>query len=61
MRMIQRGDRVRLALGSFAELSGGDFDRHIALQARIMSLVDLTHATSTQGSEDLVRTEFFAG
>ena len=63
VRVIQRGDRPRFALESFAchrihmKQRGQDLDSHGSGQASITALVDLPHAAGSQKSGDLIRTE----
>ena len=59
--MIQRRNGLRLTLEAFAELSGGDFDRNVALQTRVAGSVHLSHATGADGRQDFVGAEFVTG
>jgi hypothetical protein len=58
--MIQRGNRLRLALEALAELSCGDFDRSVALQPGIVGAIDFAHAAFPDENNNLVGTECFA-
>ena len=58
--MIQRGDGLRLTLEAFRKLSGGDFDRDVALQTQVAGSVYLSHATGSDGRQDFIRPEFVA-
>src|SRR5215471_3063597 len=66
VRMVQRGDALRLALEPPAELGiGGEsrgqhFDGDAAIQARVAGLVDFAHAAGAEERHDLVRTETHA-
>jgi hypothetical protein len=53
--MIQRGDGLRLTIEALRELSGGDFDRDIALQTQVAGSVYLSHATGTEGRQDFIK------
>src|SRR5262249_16396290 len=57
VRMVQRGDRARLALGAIAEPSDGGLDGDRAAQARIDGFVDFTHPPRTERHHDFVRTQ----
>ena len=67
VQVVQAGDGLRLALEPLLEIRvGGDMlGQHIdgdrAVQARVAGFVDLTHAPSADGRDDLVRTELRAG
>ena len=52
--MIQGRDGLGFALKTLAELGGGRFDRHIAIQPRIFSPVNLPHAAGPDALEDPV-------
>ena len=58
--MIQRGNRLRLALEAFAELNCGDFDRNVALEPGIVGAIDLADAAFPDENNNLVGTECFA-
>src|SRR6202044_2371150 len=60
MRMIQRGDRARLALEAFGEFLSGDFDGHVAAEPRVARFPHFSHTTRADGREDLIRAEFVA-
>ena len=66
MRMIQRGEKLSLALEAFhpldifREIPRKHFDRDVALQLAIARAVDLPHAPSANGSDDLVDAELRA-
>ena len=57
MRMIERGDRARFTLETFAELALAHLDRHGAIEPAVTRLVNFTHATDADESDDFVRTE----
>ncbi len=65
VRMVQgrRGTGFVLELSKMLGVRGGgqDFDRHVALQARIAGAIDLAHASSSQERDDFVRSETVAG
>jgi hypothetical protein len=60
MRMIERGEQLRLAFearDAFAigrHRRGKDLDRDVTLQPRVARAVHLTHASGTKCTEDLV-------
>jgi len=61
VRMVQRGDRLRLALKPLAELvvpgqrRRDHLDGDVAVQARVTRPVDLSHAAGAERRDDLVR------
>ena len=61
--MVQRGERLRLALepgeplGILRERVGQDLDRHVATERRVARAIDLAHAAGAEGGEDFVRAE----
>ena len=55
--MIQGRDRTCLALESFVETLGGDFDRNVTIEARIPRAVYLAHPARADRRQDLVRAE----
>src|SRR5712691_1461272 len=61
MRMIELRDRLRFAFESDLQLRVGpelrreNFDRHIAIEARVAGAINLSHAASAEGRDDLVR------
>ena len=59
--MIQSRDGPRLALETSAVLRAQNLDGHGAAEARIASLVDLTHATGSERRLKKVRPESLAG
>ena len=59
--MIQRSHRSGFAFESFAELGLGNFDRDDTIKPCVAGLVDLSHATRTDGRDDLVRAKSVAG
>ena len=59
--MIQRRDRVGLALKTIGELLRGNLDRDVAIQPRIARLPHFAHAAFADGRDDLIRAEFVAG
>ena len=38
-----------------------NLDRYCAIQARVEGTIDLSHAASAQGRDDLIRPEFASG
>ena len=58
--MIQRRQNFgfalepRHALGIARESLGQNFQRHIAAEFRVVSAIDLTHASRTEGRDDLI-------
>src|SRR5262245_8102943 len=67
VRMIQRRDRLRLALeagaavGVRGERLAQDLDRHDPIEARVAGLVDVAHPAAAERRQDLVWTETRAG
>jgi hypothetical protein len=67
VRMIQRGEHVRLALearhalGIMAEPVGDDLDRDVAAELRVARAIDLAHAPGANKREDLVGAKACAG
>src|SRR5262245_38939121 len=67
VRMVQRRDRSRLALESFAQgriaadVRGQDLYCNGAIEAGVFRLVDLAHAPSTDGRNDLIWPEASTG
>ncbi len=67
VRMVQRGDRPRLALEALAQIRVGghvrrqDFDCDNSLEARITRPVDLSHPPGPNEPEDFVSAETNAG
>jgi hypothetical protein len=67
VRVVQCGDRLRLAfearapLGVGAELLGQDLDGDVAVEARVAGSVNLSHPAGTDGGQDLIRAEPRAG
>ncbi len=57
VRMVQAGDRVRLALEALAEGRQTFLDGNDAIEAGIERLVNLPHATDANGRDDFVGTE----
>src|SRR5262249_30448092 len=63
VRVVERGDALRLALEARAELRvgrelrGQQLDGHVPLESRVTRLVDLAHPPRTERSADLVRPE----
>jgi hypothetical protein len=63
VRMIERGERLGLALesgepiGIGGERVGQDLDRHVAIQLRVAGFVDLAHAAGADSAGDFVRTK----
>ena len=58
--MIQRRYGMCFALETLAELGFGNFDRHDAIQARVVGLVHLSHAARADWRKDFVGAEFVA-
>ncbi len=62
--MIQRGDRARFQFESAHAILierqhvGNNFDRHIALQARVAGAVDFAHAACADQQLNFVGTKF---
>ena len=67
VRMIERGNRPRLAfetctqIGIAGDFSWQDLDGDCAIEARVAGFVDLAHAARAERAEDFVRTESGAG
>ena len=67
MRMVQAGDRLRLALepplqiGVRGDMLGEDLDGDRAIEARVMRFVDLAHPAGANGGDDLVGAEARTG
>src|SRR5207253_7200621 len=67
VRMIERGQHLRLALeaceaiGIERERVWDDLQRDVATELRIARAIHLAHAAGADGREDLVRTETGAG
>jgi len=67
VRVVERGDRLRLALEALARLrigrhlSGEHLDRDGAVEPRVAGPVDLAHAARSDGGLDLIRPETRAG
>ena len=67
VRMVQRGDRTRLALeaspriGVAGDFTREDFDGNRAIETSIVGFVDLAHAAGAQRADDFIRTEPNAG
>src|SRR5271166_965186 len=59
--MIQGGDGAGFAFKAFVELGLGDLYCNDAVQTSITRLVHPAHATSANGREDLVGSEFGSG
>ena len=59
--MIQRRNGLRLAFEALAELSSGNFDRHVAFQTWISGAVNFPHTARADKRNDLIRAEFVAG
>ena len=63
VRMVQRGDRTRLALeaspriGVAGDFTRKNFDGNRAIETSIVGFVDLTHAAGAQRADDFIRTE----
>ena len=63
VRMVQRGDGLRLALepllhlGIVGEVGREDLDRDRAVQPRVGRLVDLAHAAGAERDPDFIRPE----
>ena len=58
--MIQRGDGFGFPLEALRELRGGNFDGHLAIQARIFGAKHFTHAARANRRDDLVRAKLIA-
>ena len=67
VRMVQRGEQLRLAsetgqpLGIGHHLDGQDLDRHLAAELRVGGAVDLAHPAGADRSGDAVVRERVAG
>ena len=67
MRMIQAGNRARVALKSLAQVRAAgkmirqNFDSDGAVEARIASAVDLAHPARADRREDFVRAQALTG
>ena len=67
VRMVQRRQRLRLALEApqqlvgVGQLLGQDLDRYLALEARVPGAVDLAHPPGAEWAEDLVMDEGLSG
>jgi hypothetical protein len=67
VRMGQRGNRLRLALQTFAgarvacQFRGQHLDSHRSPEAGVLRAVDLTHSAGPKGGLDLIRAEAGAG
>ena len=65
--MRERGDRFSLSLEPRAPIRIGgkrrwqNFDRDVAVEARVPGAIDLTHAARTEWAEDFVRAEASTG
>jgi hypothetical protein len=62
VRMIQRGDRTRLALETCQRVDAArdgreDLDRDVAGEPGIVGAVDFTHAAGAKGAADFIRAE----
>jgi hypothetical protein len=63
MRVLQRRDRLRLAIEALLRrrvvrpLGRQHFDRDDAIEARVAGFVDLAHAARAEGAENLVGAE----
>ena len=61
--MRERGDRFSLSLEPRAPIRIGgkrrwqDFDRDVAVEARVAGAIDLTHTARTEWAKDFVRAE----
>src|SRR6185369_11098601 len=67
VRMVERGDGLGLALEPcepirvLHDVGGQDLDRYIAPKPRVFGAIDLAHASSAEGAENLVRSKTSAG
>ena len=67
VRMGEGRHRLGLALeagqgvGALVQVGGQHLDRHVAVELRVASAVDLAHASGAEGRDDLVRPEPAAG
>ena len=59
--MIQGGYGLGFALKALGELLRGDFDGHVAIQARIPRSIHFAHTTRANQREDLIRAELCTG
>jgi hypothetical protein len=59
--MIQCGNGLGLALETFAELRGGNFDSDVATQAWVMRAVDRSHAAFANWLDNFIVSESVAG
>jgi hypothetical protein len=57
VRMIERGNRMRLAVEAPAELLGGDFDGYWTIETGIDASINVTHSARTNQRVDSVWTE----
>src|SRR6266571_3858133 len=57
MRVIQSGNRARFALEALRKLLAGNLDSDHAVEARVASFVDFTHAPRADRRDDLVGSE----
>ena len=58
--LASRSNRARRS-AILRERSGEHLDRHIAIETRVLRLVDFAHAAGTEGGDDLVGTDAVAG
>ena len=58
--VVQGRDRARLAGEALRELDVRDFDRDVAIEARVVGAIHLAHATFADQRLDFVRTECVA-
>ena len=58
--MVQRGHGVGFALEAFRKLLVGYLEGDDAVQPRVASFIDLTHAAGAEGREDFVGAQFGA-
>ena len=59
--MIERSDRSGFAFKSLGELGLGNFDGDHTVKPCVAGLVNLSHATRSNGRDDLVRAKSVAG
>jgi hypothetical protein len=59
--MVQRRDGSGFPLEAFSEMLGGDFDRYVAVEARVGGAVHLSHPALAKMADDLVGPQFVAG
>ena len=63
VRVIEPGDRARLALEAGEAIGGGGhrlgqhLHRHLAAEAEVLGPIDLAHPSGSEGAEDLVGAE----